>query len=84
MTSTATTRAELLAALEQLARLRPEWRLGQTIANLAMAAGRLEPGGVWDLEDDEALRAARTLIEQSAEDPALIGGPNGAPSRGSA
>ena len=83
MTSTMTTRTELLAALEQLARLRPEWRLGQTIANLAMTAGRLEAGGVWDLEDNEALRAARTLIEQYAEDPAFIGGPNGASNRGS-
>jgi len=58
------TRVELLAALERLGRLRPDWRMGQTLANLAMTAGRLEAGGVWDLEDDEALAAARTLIEQ--------------------
>jgi hypothetical protein len=57
-------RVELLAALSQLSQLRPEWRLGQTLANLAMTAGRLDPGGVWDLEDEEALAAARTLIEQ--------------------
>jgi hypothetical protein len=34
------------------------------MANLAMTAGRLDAGGVWDLEDDEALAAARVLIEQ--------------------
>lgn len=58
-------RLELLDALAELGRIRPEWRLGQTLANLAMTAGRFDPGGIWDLEDDEALAAARMLIEQS-------------------
>ena len=61
------TREELLAALAQLSGIRPDWRLGQTLANLAMTAGRLDAGGVWDLEDEEALVAATTLIEQHAE-----------------
>ena len=61
------TRLELLAALFQLSLLRPEWRLGQTLGNLATTAGRLDAGGVWDLEDEEALAAANTLIEQQAE-----------------
>ena len=61
------TRQDLLAALAQLSRIRPEWRLGQTLANLAMTAGRLESSGVWDLEDEEALAAAKTLIEQHSE-----------------
>ena len=60
-------RSELLDDLAQLSRIRPEWRLGQTLANLAMTAGRLDPGGVWDLEDEEAMAAARILIEQDAE-----------------
>ena len=67
MRSTEQTRVELFAALTQLSQLRPEWRLGQTLANLAMTAGRLDPGGVWDLEDEEALAAAKTLIEQYSE-----------------
>jgi hypothetical protein len=58
-------REELLAALNDLARLRPDWRLGQTMANLAMTAGRLDAGAVWDLEDDEALSAARKQIAQA-------------------
>jgi len=66
MTTAEQTRVELLAALTQLGRIRPEWRMGQTMANLAMTAGRLDAGGVWDLEDEEALAAARTLIEQHA------------------
>lgn len=40
------TRADLIAALAELSRLRPEWRFGQTVANLAMTAGRLDAGGV--------------------------------------
>ena len=67
MNSSEQTRMDLLAALAQLSRLRPEWRLGQTLANLAMTAGHLDSGAVWDLEDEEALAAAKTLIEQHAE-----------------
>jgi hypothetical protein len=64
MSSSEQIRSELLGALTQLSRLRPEWRLGQTMANLAMSAGHLESSGVWDLEDREALEAAKTLIDQ--------------------
>jgi hypothetical protein len=67
MGPTERTRAELLAALTRLGQLRPEWRLGQTLANLATTAGRLDSGGVWDLEDEEALEAARTLIRQYSD-----------------
>lgn len=62
-----TTRQELLAALAELGELFPDWRLGQMLANLAMAAGRTDPSAVWDLEDHEALIAARHLLERHAE-----------------
>jgi hypothetical protein len=61
------TRTELLAALAELGRAHPNWRLGQTLSNLAMGAGRLDAGGVWDLEDEEALAAARRLLGHRAE-----------------
>jgi hypothetical protein len=61
------TRMELLAALGELSRLRPEWRLGQTLANVAMTAGRLDEGAVWDLEDEEALAAIQALLSQSSQ-----------------
>ena len=64
MTSSDKLRQELLTALGQLSKLRPEWRLGQTMANVAMSAGRLDSGGVWELEDSEALAAVKALIEQ--------------------
>jgi hypothetical protein len=68
--TTEETRAELLRELAELGRAHPNWRLGQTLSNLAMAAGRLDAGGVWDLEDDEALAAARLLLGRPAEAPA--------------
>ena len=61
------TRVQLLTALAELGRAYPNWRLGQTLSNLAMAAGLLDSGGVWDLEDAEALAAARRLLESRAE-----------------
>ena len=64
-------RTELLAALAELGRTHPNWRLGQMLANLAMTAGRLDAGGVWDLEDEEALAAAQQLLGRRAEIPAV-------------
>jgi hypothetical protein len=72
MTSSEQTRAELLAALAELGRIRPEWRLGQSMANLATTAGWLDAGGIWDLEDEEALAAAKLLIEQHARAEAAV------------
>ena len=49
MSASEQTRLELLAALAEISRIRPEWRLGQLMANLAMTAGRLDSGvyGIW-------------------------------------
>lgn len=66
------TRLELLAALFQLSLLRPEWRLGQTMANLVTTAGRFDAGGIWDLEDEEALAAAKILLEQAAKPESVV------------
>ena len=82
MSTTEQLRLDLLTALSQLSQFRPEWRLGQTLANLAMTAGRLEPSGVWDLEDEEALAAARTLIEQYSEIESLVAESAAAPDCG--
>ena len=54
---------ELLGVLSELRVLFPDWRLGQLVANLALAAGR--EGAVWEVEDEELLAAARRLIERN-------------------
>jgi hypothetical protein len=58
------TRAELLRVLAELGDVHPDWRLGQMLANVAMAAGRTNAGAVWDLEDQEALTAVIRLLER--------------------
>ena len=67
MNSSDQIRLDLLDRLAEISRIRPDWRMGQTLANLAMTAGRLNPGGVWDLEDEEALEAANAMIKQHTE-----------------
>jgi hypothetical protein len=54
---------ELLVALTELRTLFPDWRFGQMIANLVLAAGR--DGAVWDIEDQELVTAARRLIDRN-------------------
>ena len=61
-------RADLLAAIEELGRRYPEWRLGQLVANVAGWADE----EIWDVEDESLLRAARLHLEQFA-------GPDAAP-----
>ena len=68
--TTEDTRAELLRTLAELGRAHPEWRLGQKMANLAMAAGRLDTSAVRDLEDEEALAAAGRLLDHRSAVPA--------------
>ncbi len=58
---------ELVGTIAELRALFPEWRLGQLIANLVTAAGGTEAGVIWDIEDEELLRAARRLIERNRE-----------------
>lgn len=56
---------QLLAAIEELRSLFPDWRMGQLVANLTQAAGRDREGAIWDVEDDELLAAARRLIDRN-------------------
>ena len=49
------------------------------MANLPMTAGRLDSGSVWDLEDEEALAAARTLIGQYSDIESADAEPSDAP-----
>jgi len=70
---------ELSGALSGLRALFPDWRLGQLIANLVTAAGGMDAGAIWDMEDEQLLAAARRLIERNRGRRAI----NAAPNRGS-
>ena len=52
-------RREVLAALQELSEVCPDYRFGQMIANLTMLARGDADGALWDLEDEELLVAAR-------------------------
>jgi hypothetical protein len=52
-------RKDVLSLLEELSKTCPEYRLGQMIANLTMLARGDVEGGLWDIEDEELLAAAR-------------------------
>jgi len=58
---------EFIAAISELRGIFPDWRIGQLIANLVMAAGGTDAGAIWDVKDEQLLTAARRLIERNRE-----------------
>ena len=60
---TDTTRTELFAALTELARKYPHWRIGQLVANVAGWAD----AEVWDVEDELLLDAAHAHLRAESE-----------------
>ena len=57
---------ELIESLVELRQALPTMRFGQLIANMATVARGANPGSVWDVEDDELLRAVRWQLDQLA------------------
>lgn len=53
-------RVDLLGAIAELCERYPDWRLGQLIANAAGWADQ----EIWDVEDEQLLRAARLHLQQ--------------------
>jgi len=72
---------DLLAAMSKLRALFPDWRMGQLLANLVTAAGRADPGAIWEVEDEARLVAARRLIERNRDRSAVHAEPNPASDR---
>jgi hypothetical protein len=59
---TSALRNELLAVLAELSAACPEVRFGQLIANLSTLAHGLTAEGLWDVEDEQLLAAAREQL----------------------
>jgi hypothetical protein len=68
-------RAALLAAVAELSRRYPDWRLGQLLANVAGWADQ----DVWDVQDEQLLAAAQLHLRQAVP---LEAAPAGASKRG--
>lgn len=64
---TSSVRQELLSVLTELSAVCPEMRFGQLIANLSTLARGLSAEGMWDVEDEELLAAARAQLVYFAE-----------------
>ena len=54
-----TTRQEILRAIEAIWDKYPQWRFGQLVANISYWALEPKAESVWDVEDEQFLRAAR-------------------------
>ena len=54
---------EVFDALRELSELCPDVRLGQLVANLSYLARGMAHESIWDMEDDELLRAARKQLD---------------------
>ena len=57
--------SEVLAQVEELWRLHPDWRLGQLVSNLAAWADPTRDA-VWDLEDDQLVEEIHRHLQQTA------------------
>jgi hypothetical protein len=55
---------DILVALGELSEAYPDWRFGQMIANLAVAARGPTVDSIWDVEDDELLAAINRHLER--------------------
>lgn len=66
------TRLEILRLLEALSDQYPDMRFGQLVMNVANWATRT-PDGVWDVEDDLFLSAAKKHLEKRTHEAATSG-----------
>ena len=56
-------RDEVFEALRELSAACPDVRIGQLIVNLSYLARGMAHESIWDMEDDELLRATRKQLE---------------------
>jgi len=53
------TKLEILRALEAMHLQYPEWRFGQMVANISYMALGPKAEAIWDIEDEQFLKAMR-------------------------
>ncbi len=72
---------ELTEAICELRVIFPDWRMGQLVANLAMAAGA-DGAGIWEVADEQLLAVAHSLIDGNRGRRANCGASGNAPDSG--
>ena len=63
-----TTRQEILKALAELSDKYPDWRFGQTVANVSSWAKGPTVEAIWDVEDEQFLTALKKHLSKSTPD----------------
>ena len=58
---------QLLEAIEELHKQHPNWRFGQLVANVSIFAKDPVNTAVWDVEDEEFLKAAQDHLAHVQE-----------------
>jgi hypothetical protein len=75
-------RHQILEVLAEISALEPELRFGQLVATMTFLARETEEAGIWEVEDDELLAAARrhlALRRETRGAPVSIDLPESAP-----
>jgi hypothetical protein len=66
------TRQQILLALQELSELTPDVRFGQLAANLSYLALGPTAEAIWDMEDEQLLKAIQTHIAELSQRPAQV------------
>ena len=66
------TRQQILLALQELSELTPDVRFGQLVANLSYLAIGPTAEAIWDMEDEQLLKAIQTHISELSQRPAQV------------
>ena len=62
------TTQQILTALQELHESYPSWRFGQLVANISFFAKGPIKSAVWDVEDEEFLKAAQDHLARAQEE----------------
>jgi hypothetical protein len=60
-------RRQLLRVLDELGEFTPDVRFGQLLANLSYMARSFTAEAIWDVEDEELLKAAKSHLSELSE-----------------
>ena len=60
---------QIMEAIAELRKQHPSWRFGQLIANISIFAKGPTNSAVWDVEDEEFLKAAESHLAHAQEKP---------------
>ena len=66
------TRQQILQGLQELSELTPDIRFGQLVANLSYLAIGPTAEAIWDMEDEQLLKAIQTHIAELSQRPAQV------------